>query len=203
MRQLLFVLVSLWACLPAMAQDFQISAGDVLSIEVLQDPTLNRDVLVLPDGSINFPFAGSVRASGQTVAQVQQSLTGAIASNFAAPPNVFVTVRQTAERPAPRVTGGPVRARTIEVYFMGEVANPGGIEIPPGTTFLQALALGGGFTDFAALRRVQLRRTDPMTGQQSVVEINYRAIENGASLNRDITMADGDIILVPERRLFE
>jgi polysaccharide export outer membrane protein len=72
-----------------------------------------------------------------------------------------------------------------------------------GTTVLQALALSGGFTRFAATKRIQLRRTDPQTGAQSVYNIDYRAIEQGASSIGGTVLADGDVIIVPERRLFE
>lgn len=186
---------------PAAAQEvYRINPGDVLAVEVLQDPSLNREILVLPDGSFSFPFAGTLQAGGQTVAEVQSAITNGIAPNFAVEPNVFVTVRQV--QAAPRTTGTAAPA-TIDVYMMGEINNQGAAEFEPGTTFLQALSRTGGFTNFAATHRVQLRRTDPATGQQSVYEINYRAMSRGSSAQPDITLADGDIILVPERRLFE
>jgi polysaccharide export outer membrane protein len=103
---------------------------------------------------------------------------------------------------APR--GGTGTARTIDVYIMGEVNNGGGLlEVERGTTVLQALALSGGFTRFAATKRIQLRRTDPQSGQQTVYNIDYRAIEQGASNIGSSVLADGDVIIVPERRLFE
>ena len=61
--RILFVglIISLVSATGAFAQQgYQIRPGDVLSVEVLQDPSLNREVLVLPDGSISFPFAGKV-----------------------------------------------------------------------------------------------------------------------------------------------
>jgi polysaccharide export outer membrane protein len=201
MKQVFLAIFGVWIGVAAWAQDvYRISPGDVLRIEVLEDSSLNREVLVLPDGSFSFPFAGSVQASGLTIGQVQSAVTQGIASNFATTPNVFVNVRQV----QPRAIGaGPAAAPTIEIYFLGEVNNIGPVAIPPGTTLLQALSRSGGFTNFAAIRRIQLRRTDPVTGQQYVSEIDYRAIANGARLSEDIVLANGDVILVPERRLFE
>ncbi|MEE3070377.1 MAG: polysaccharide biosynthesis/export family protein, partial [Pseudomonadota bacterium] len=46
----------------AQAQSYKIKAGDSLQIEVLEDPSLSRSVLVLPDGQFSFPFVGEVRA---------------------------------------------------------------------------------------------------------------------------------------------
>lgn len=179
-------------------QDYRIKAGDQLNIEVLEDNSLNRTVVVLPDGRFSFPFAGSVRAGGRTVTDVMSAVTSAISSNFSVPPNVFVSV---VPGPNSGKTGG-VR-RSIDVYFLGEVNSPGIVRMARGTTFLQALAQNGGFTRFAAKKRVQLRRTNPRTHQQTLYKVNYQALANGASLNADIVLRDGDVILVPERRLFE
>jgi polysaccharide export outer membrane protein len=205
MRQAFLAIACIFLATAAWAQsEYRINPGDVLAIEVLEDPALNREVLILPDGSFSFPFTGTLRAGGLTIAQVEAAITQGIAPNFATEPNVFVTVRQVRPPELPGIAGlGGVTEPTIDVYFLGEVNNPGPIAIPPGTTFLQALAFSGGFTPFAAQRRVQLRRTDPHTGQQFVSEVDYRAISRGAALVRDVELIEGDVILVPERRLFE
>lgn len=201
-----YIVFALWCVIlsvtTATAQsNYTIQPGDTLRIEVLEDPTLNRSVLVLPDGRFSFPFAGSVRAGGRSVDQVRQSVAAGIASNFAVSPNVFVAVN--ALRPKePAVPKAEEPAPTIDVYFLGEVGAPGMKELQPGTTVLQAFASAGGFTRFAAQKRVQLRRTD-RHGKQVVYTINYRALADGAVMSRDMVLRSGDVILVPERRLFE
>lgn len=200
MKAVVIAILSLvWASV-ALAQGYTIKPGDTLQIEVLEDPTLNRQVLVLPDGSINFPFAGAIRASGLSTAQVQDRLTAGIASNFADTPNVFVTVGSIAPRTA---RSGPAAPATIDIYMIGEVGAPGVKTLERGTTLLQALAATGGFTRFAATKRIQLRRTDPVTGNVQSARINYKAIAEGAEIMNDVVLADGDVIIVPERRLFE
>jgi polysaccharide biosynthesis/export protein len=192
-------LIALLAASMASAQtEYRIGAGDTIRIEVLEDPSLNRDILVLPDGSVSFPLAGALRAGGQTTTQVASALSSALAPNFATNPTVSVSVAGLAPRT------GPAAPRTIDVYVMGEVGSGGGLlQVKPGTTVIQALALAGGLSPFAATKRIQLRRTDPQTGQQNVFTINYRAIEQGAANIGNSVLADGDVILVPERRLFE
>jgi polysaccharide export outer membrane protein len=86
---------------------------------------------------------------------------------------------------------------------LGEASSPGKLTVDPGTTLLQAFAQMGGFTPFAATSRLQLRRTDPVTGRETVYSINYEAIESGTSRNGVATLLDGDVIIVPQRRLFE
>lgn len=199
--------VALIACLafaaPAAAQSgYKIKSGDVLQIEVLEDPSLNREVLVLPSGEFSFPFAGTVRAGRRTVGQVQSAIASGIASNFAGPPNVFVSVRSLRPK-EPFVARGPAEPVTMDIYLLGEVNSPGTKAVAPGTTFLQALAQSGGFSQFAARKRIQLRRTNAATGEQTLIKINYRALANGATLKRDVVLQEGDVILIPERRLFE
>ena len=205
MKSVLFAIIACLAATAVAAQSaYQLRAGDQVSVEVLEDPSLNRSLLVLPDGTINFPFAGAIRASGRTAEEVQRAVTAGIASNFAAEPTVFVTVQSLRpEQPRAVASGGPVAPNTIDIYMMGEVGSPGVKQLQPGTTLLQALAATGGFTKFAAEKRILLRRTDPATGQNGVYKIDYKAIAAGAALANDITLRDGDVIIVPERRLFE
>ncbi len=178
---------------------YRIQPGDTLAIEVLEDGDLNRTVLILPDGSFNFPFAGTVRAGGRTAEQIRAAVTAAISRNFASTPNVFVSVRSV--RPVEEAPEAV--AEGISVFFLGEIGNPGERRIPHGTTFLQAMSQAGALTRFAATKRVQLRRTNTATGQQTVKEINFKALTRGARLQRSIIMQDGDVVLIPERRLFE
>lgn len=198
--QIMALLVTLLAGTAFAQSEYKLRAGDTLVIEVLEDTSLNRSAVVLPDGRISFPFAGTIPVAGRTVSQVQAAIADGIAVNFANRPNVFVAV-QPGERAAtpPSVASA---LDTIDVYFLGQVNAPGAKPLLRGTTMLQALAQSGGLTRFAADKRIQLRRTDPNTGKQIIIKINYRALANGAVMN-DFTLADGDVILVPERRLFE
>lgn len=203
MKYLLTALIGLAVMtVSVMAQgNYRLKSGDTITVEVLEDAQLNRSLLVLPDGSISFPFAGEIRAGGRTVGEVRSAITAGIASNFANTPTVFVTVSSL--RPVVPSTAAPAAPATIDIFFTGEVGSPGPKTVAPGTTFLQAMSLSGGFTNFAATKRVQLRRTDAATGAQSVFEINFKALSQGAKLDQAIFMQEGDVILVPERRLFE
>ncbi len=195
------MMLTLVATMAAAQSEYRVRAGDTLVIEVLEDPTLNRSVVVLPDGRFSFPMAGTIPAAGRNIGQIREAVTQAISSSFAATPNVYVGVQPAP--PTPRVPRAPAPAPMITVYLMGEVEKSGPISVPPGTTFLQALSQSGGITPFGATKRVQLRRTNPTTRAQKVYRINYRALSNGAALSRDIVLTEGDVILVPERRLFE
>jgi polysaccharide biosynthesis/export protein len=178
---------------------YKIQPGDVLRIEVLEDQSLNRNALVLPDGTVSMPLVGSIAAGGQTLGAVQAAITGALTPNFATAPNVFVTV-STLNNPVGTATGS---SSSLTVYIIGAVKNPGQATVNSGTSLLQFLATTGGFTQFAAKKRIQLRRTDKKTGQTSVFSFNYKAIEDGSASVKSIILHKGDVIVVPERRLFE
>jgi len=102
-----------------------------------------------------------------------------------------------------RSSGGVAAPAPLNIYVMGEVQSPGKKAVERGTSLLQFLASSGGFTKFAATKRIQVRRTDPKTGQATVYGFNYHAIEKGAATVSSIILNEGDVIVVPERRLFE
>lgn len=181
--------------LAAAAQDYRIRAGDVLQIEVLEDATLNRSAIVLPDGQITLPVAGTIRVSGRSLAQVQADIAQRLSPGFATTPTVYVTLSALAERPAPSAP------RTIAVYVLGAANTPGKVEVAPGATFLQALAQAGGASPFAAKKRIQLRRVDK-SGVERVYRLDLDAIENGAS-GGSTRLVNGDVIVIPQRKLFE
>lgn len=191
---LLATLVALLAAPLAYAQSagYRIQPGDELAITVLEDETLNRTTLVLPDGSISVPLAGSIQASGRSVDAVESAIADRLASNFAVRPSVFVSVTSVSD------TG-----LTFPIYVVGQVGDPGVREVEAGTTLLQAIALAGGLDRFAATKRIQLRRADPSTGQERLYIFNYNAVERGGAIQSMITMREGDVIVVPERHLFE
>lgn len=194
MRQVLLALLTLVLAAPmalAQAAGYRIQPGDVLSVTVLEDETLNRQALVLPDGRISVPLAGTIRASNQTVESVEKVIADRLASNFAVRPNVFVSVTTVNED-----------GLTFPIYVLGRVSDPGLREVETGTNLLQAVALAGGLDRFAATKRIQLRRRGA-DGREQIFVFNYKAVERGAAIESMITMREGDVILVPERRLFE
>lgn len=194
------VAASLMTVSGAVAQDgYRIQSGDVLRIEVLEDPTLSRAALVTPDGRISLPLAGNVMARGRSVEQVQSELADRLAKNFAVRPNVFVSLQSLSEQ----VPGAIATQDLISVYVLGEAARPGRLDVEKGTTLLQLFAQMGGFSDFAAKKRVQLRRTDPQSGKETIYNFNYKMMERGESNSGSTVMTDGDVVVIPQRGLFE
>lgn len=207
MKRLFVALLSGLLALPMLAggaraqeEGYLLRPGDTLRVEVLEDASLNRTVLVAPDGRISLPLAGVLTAAGRPIEAVQADLAARLAGNFATTPNVFVSLEALNQG---ALGGGPAVPRTLTVFVMGEANKPGKVLVEPGTTALQFFAEMGGFTRFAATKRIQLRRTDAKTGEETIYQLNYNEIERGTSKAGSTTLADGDVIVVPQRKLFE
>ncbi len=197
MKRIFLVFVALLLAPAALAQGYRVQPGDVLSISVLEDANLNRELLVRPDGGISMPIAGNIRAAGNTVQSIERIITERLAPGFSISPSVSVALASLADP-----TANDEEPETMDVYFIGEIGSPGLREVRLGATLLQAIADAGGLTPFAADRRIQLRRTD-RTGKETIFLFNYRAVENGATISNNLRVQQGDIIVVPERKLFE
>ena len=180
---------------------YRLRPGDVISITVLEDAALNRQVLVAPDGRIAMPLAGSVMAARRTLQQVAGTIKGLLRPRFVDPPTVTVSLVSVAERRAPEEEK-PVLA---EVYVLGEVARPGRYEYDSARpiTILKALTLAGGPNQFAAIQRIQIR--ERVGADETLRLFDYEAASDGVvDAARDLAaLADGAVIIVPERGLFE
>lgn len=197
MKYVIALLGFLMAVTSASAQTgYTLRPGDVLRIEVLEDPSLNRETLVLPDGTIALPLVGLVQAGGRGLDAVQAEITQKLTPNFAAAPTVYVGIAQLSSQQA---AGGAAAAPAgVTVFLMGEFSNPGKLNVEPGSTLLQVLAQSGGMTNFAAKKRIQLRRGT------SVYNFDYTQVEKaGTAAGFDTVVTEGDVIVIPTRRLFE
>ena len=174
-------------------EPYTLRPGDIAVVNVLEDPTLDSQVLVLPDGTISLPMAGTIQAAGLTPEELAEVVQDRLRANFVEPPNVRVGVSSV---------GTLLQS---DVYVLGEVNNPGLFQYDPEEpiTVIQALALAGGVSPFAARERIQVRE---LIGETQVLRLfDYEAFEEGQiSSSRDLeVLSDGAVIVVPERGLFE
>jgi protein involved in polysaccharide export with SLBB domain len=84
-------------------------------------------------------------------------------------------------------------AKTQTVFVSGEVLTPGPIELKEDANLAKLIAQAGGPKEEAALRRVTIERA----GQTFTVDL-YDALKTGAPLNSDVTLQDGDLVVVPK-----
>lgn len=173
-----------------------LKSGDNLSITVLQDPKLDRNVVVDPSGEIAFPLAGHIRARGLTPQALENILKTKLKGNYK-DENLDVTV---AVANSPKDI--PEDDLKPKIFITGEVIRPGSYVVRQPTTLMQAISLAGGIGPFAAKQRIQVRRR-AAGGDETIFMFNYKAYEAGMDLEGNIKLRAGDVIMVPERGLFD
>lgn len=194
----LFVALFILIMTGTVASAQTLKSGDTLSITVLQDPKLDRQVIVDPAGQISFPLAGHIRARGLSTQAVENILKEKLRSNYKDDLDITVSFLSGSrpERPDPMEED-----LKPKVFITGEVLRPGSYVVRQRTTLMQAISLAGGLGPYAAKRRLQVRRK--VDGSESIYVFDYRAYEAGDDLQGNIMLRAGDVILVPERGLFE
>jgi len=193
--RILIILFCLFICMPGVNAQ-TLKSGDNLSISVLQDPKLDSNVVVDPSGEIAFPLAGHIRARGLTPQALENILKAKLKGNYK-DDNLDVTI---AVANSPKDI--PEDDLKPKIFITGEVVRPGSYVVRQPTTLMQAIALAGGIGPFAAKQRIQVRRRGA-GGDETIFMFNYKAYEAGADLEGNIRLRAGDVIMIPERGLFD
>jgi polysaccharide export outer membrane protein len=162
------------------SQDYEIGAGDILEITTWKEPDFTRDdVLVRLDGKITFPLLNDVQAAGLTTLDLKGIIENGL-KDYVSNPVVTVNVRQ------------PLSKR---FYILGEVQRTGEYPLVKHLTVLQAFALAGGFTEWAAKDEIILLRNED--GKDKMYRIDYKDITKGKDLSQNIKLQPDDTIIVP------
>lgn len=169
----------LGATLP-LASEYIIGPGDVLQLTVWKNETLSRTVPVRPDGKISMPLLHDIQAAGLTAMQLRDKISKALAE-FLPNPEVAVSV---------------IEVHSMRISVLGEVQKPGVLELRGTTTILEAIAMAGGFRDFASPSKITVIRTEA-NGQTQKLRFNYnRAVANSGD-EQNIVLRPGDVVVVP------
>src|SRR6478609_2783181 len=194
MRTLLILGLLFWCSIATQAQSQTLKTGDAISISVYQDPKLDRQVLIGPSGMISFPLAGQIRAAGLTPADLERVLKQRLRGRFTEEPDVTVSLVGLASK--------QIEDDLKPKFFItGEVLRPGPFVLRTKLNVVQAIAVAGGFSPFAAKKRIQVRRR--MDGVESLFVFNYDDFFSGRNFDDNINLRPGDVIIVPERGIFE
>ena len=163
----------------ATSVDYRLSAGDKLRIEVYKDAQLSQSLQIRPDGKITLPLIGDIAAAGQTSAELRDSLVKAL-HEYIDKPVVTVIVTET----MPQV-----------VYVTGEVNKPGALTLVNGQmSIIQAIAMAGGFTDFANKKDVRVLRKGA-AGMQTL-KFNYKEALDDDNRREPLALQPGDTVIV-------
>jgi len=161
-------------------EKYIIGNDDVLAISVWKEPELTRAIPVRSDGKISLPLVGETQATGKTPLQLERDITEKL-KNFITTPEVNVIVQQ-------------VNSRKFNV--MGEITKPGSYPLTASTTIMDAIAIAGGFRDFAKKTGVYILRKGP-DGRQTRLNFNYKSFIKGKNPDQNIRIEPNDTIIVP------
>jgi polysaccharide biosynthesis/export protein len=158
-------------------QPYRIGREDVLDVAVWRDGDLSRTLPVRPDGYISMPMTGDVLAAGKTPTELAEELRERL-KPYVQEPRVTVIVREV---------------NSSRIFITGEVANPGAYPLRGRVSIIQAIALAGGFTDFANSDGIVVIRHDEKGGQIPVRYSDLISPKKGY----EVILRPGDTIVVP------
>lgn len=200
----LFAFCSVTAPLPGMAQvptfsppasttvtnpppdlPYTLGPGDRVGVTLFDVPEYSGEYQVLVDGTLNLPVAGSIPVEGLTINAATQRISGRYAP--------FVR--------RPLVTLSLIDARPLKIAVAGEVSRPGSYSVTLNEgqqfpTVTQVVQLAGGISRSADVRNVQIRRRMNPTTRQTYT-VNLWDLLQNSDLSQDVTLRDGDEILIP------
>ena len=159
---------------------FVIGNDDVLAISVWKEPEISRSIPVRSDGRISLPLVGEVQATGQTPLKLEQEIAARLKS-YIDEPEVTVIVQQI---------------NSQKFNILGMVSRPGSFPIASASTVLDAIALAGGFRDFAKQKSIYVLRQNS-DGSQTRIPFNYKQVVKGQNPAQNIKLQPRDTIVVP------
>ena len=161
-------------------ENFIIGAGDVLSINVWKEEQLTRSVPVRSDGRISLPLVGEIQASGRTPKELESELRIRL-KDYVSEPEVTVIVQE-------------IKSQKFNV--LGMVMKPGSYALANPTTVLDAIALAGGFRDFAKQKDIYVLRR-AADGTSIRLPFNYKDVVKGRNSTQNVALLSNDTIVVP------
>ncbi|MEH2410794.1 SLBB domain-containing protein [Nostoc sp.] len=171
--------------------NYSLGGGDLIRVNVFEVPEYTGEYQIPPGGAINLPLIGSVSVLGFTTEQAADEIARRYARFLKRP---LISVNLLSPRPINIFVAGEVtRPGAYTLSLSGGAGNNPGVQYP---TILAALTTAQGVTLAADVTQVQLRRKIGRSSEQTV-SVNLKELIQTGRLTQDITLRDGDTIVVP------
>lgn len=158
--------------------EYRIGIEDVLEVNVWKNAEASRQVWVRPDGRVTLPMVGELSVEGLTTRELVALLTERFKEFYTDP---VVTVSLT-------------EINSFTVYLLGRVGTPGAMKLRSPKTFLQVLAMAGGFQEFADTGSVVVVRWEGAEEKRIPVDAK-KMVAKGSE--KDFFLKPGDVVIVP------
>jgi polysaccharide export outer membrane protein len=156
-----------------------IQPNDILEVFVWKEPDLTRKILVRPDGRISFPLVQDMQAGGISPGELKDRIEKKL-KEYIGSPNVTIIVEAI---------------QSYKIFVTGKVQKPGSMLVEKPVTVLQALAMAGGFQEFARPSEMTVIRN---YGNENVVfKFDYGEVIKGKNTPQNILLRSGDVVVVP------
>jgi polysaccharide export outer membrane protein len=171
----------------SLTPEYRVAPGDVLQVFVWKEPDLSREIRVRTDGNLTVPLIGDVSAVGKTLRTLAAELEERLGQ--------LVT--------SPVVTVTLVSSNVLRFFVVGQVQRGGEFPLLGRTTVMQALALAGGFQEYAKTDEIRILRQELVVAggrartEQVALPVNYKTLAQGQNLQGDVVLKPGDVIVVP------
>lgn len=161
--------------------DYVIGPEDVVEISVWKAQDLSTITIVRPDGIISLPLIGEITASGLTAKELGELIAYKL-EEYKQSPIVSVIVKEINSK---------------SVFITGEILRPGKYPLKSDTTVVQAITLGGGFSQWAKKDKIVIIRKNPLSSEGDRISVRYSDIISGKDLKANILLKSGDTIIIP------
>jgi polysaccharide export outer membrane protein len=173
----------------SLEENYRIAPLDTVTVNVFRQKDLSGDYEVDLTGRISMPLIGTVEAVDLTAAQLDQKITTAYGQRYLVNPDVAVGVKSSTRR---------------SVTVDGAVKSSGSYPVSGPLSLLQAIALSGGASENANLRRVAVFRT--IGGQRQAAAFDLQQIRRGQAADPpiyagDIVVVDGSGVKEAQKRI--
>ena len=156
----------------------QIKPGDTIKVNVWKYSDLNANLIVGPEGCISYSYLGEIPVAGKTVEEVRLIITKKLDQQYVANPKVDIQLE----------TQPPV------IFVIGEVARPGSYGYQLGLDPLKAVALAGGFTDFASRDALIIRKD--ATGKDAQIKVDLNKLMKATPDRDKYSLQSGDMVVI-------
>lgn len=163
-------------------ENYKLSAGDELIIDLWGAVVKNIAAEISPEGSVYIPDLGPVYVYGQTIAQAEKNLKLQLSKIYSG------LVGEDADTYL-KLSLGKIKSVTVNV--IGDVQKPGSYTLPSLSSIASVLYLAGGPNDLGSMRDIRLYRNNSLLATLDV----YKYLMNG-NFDANVRLEDNDAIMV-------
>ncbi len=158
------------------SSDYPLGAGDEIIVRGWGSVDIDVKAVIDRNGQITIPKVGPVQLSGVKASQAPAAVRAAIGRYYQGF-ELSVTMGQL---------------RTITLYVVGQARKPGAYNVSSLSTLVSGLFATGGPSNTGSLRHVQLKRANQTVAEIDLYEFLAKGMKQG-----DISLLDGDVIVIP------